>query len=250
MDALLNQFLSKHDAVTLLELINASLSCSDEEELKRLVLGIRPLVPFDFAVCALAKEAASATFDDCRIINVTYPEQWLALYAQNDFCEVDPIAKENFATFGLQYWADTYLKHGRPGEFVGLAEQFGLRQGYTCGARDHTGRGGSLFSLAGTLRDHPRNRLILGTLMPHLHQALSRVAAAPQGRANVTLTAREREVLAWIRQGKSSWEISVILGISERTIKFHVGTIMRKLNAVSRPHAVAIAISTGLIPID
>lgn len=61
------------------------------------------------------------------------------------------------------------------------------------------------------------------------------------------LTEREKEVLNWIKQGKSSWDISIILGISEATVKFHVGTIMKKLNAVSRVHAVTIAISMGLI---
>lgn len=54
---------------------------------------------------------------------------------------------------------------------------------------------------------------------------------------------REKEVLNWLKLGKTNWEISVILQISERTAKFHVGNIMKKLNAVTRGHAVAKAIS-------
>ncbi len=57
-------------------------------------------------------------------------------------------------------------------------------------------------------------------------------------------------MLNWIKEGKSSWEISVILGVSERTIKFHVCNVMRKLDAVTRTHAVAIAIEQGLIDIE
>ena len=60
------------------------------------------------------------------------------------------------------------------------------------------------------------------------------------------LSNREREVLLWLKRGKSSWEIAVILNITERTVNFHVRNIMVKLNAVSRTQAVAVAIEKGL----
>lgn len=65
--------------------------------------------------------------------------------------------------------------------------------------------------------------------------------------SNGTLTLREKEVVRWIKKGKSSWEIAAILGISERTVNFHVNNIKQKLNVVSRTQAVAIAIEQGLI---
>lgn len=58
---------------------------------------------------------------------------------------------------------------------------------------------------------------------------------------------REIEILNWLKLGKTNWETSVILNISERTVKFHVHNIMRKLNAVTRGHAVAKAIELGII---
>lgn len=64
------------------------------------------------------------------------------------------------------------------------------------------------------------------------------------------LSKREQEVLTWSKRGKSSWEISAILNISERTVNFHVNNIMQKLNAVSRIQAVAVAIERGLIKGD
>jgi len=42
-----------------------------------------------------------------------------------------------------------------------------------------------------------------------------------------------------VAEGKSDWEISVILGISETTARFHVDNARQKLGAVSRAHAVA-----------
>jgi DNA-binding CsgD family transcriptional regulator len=59
------------------------------------------------------------------------------------------------------------------------------------------------------------------------------------------LTVRERQVLGWAAAGKSSWETGMILGIGKRTVDEHAQTAMRKLGAVTRIQAVAIAIRTG-----
>ena len=64
---------------------------------------------------------------------------------------------------------------------------------------------------------------------------------------NQQLTEREREVLAWIAQGKSAWEIGAILCISKRTVDVHTQNAARKLGAVNRTQAVAIALSQGVI---
>ena len=64
------------------------------------------------------------------------------------------------------------------------------------------------------------------------------------------LTARESEVLGWIQAGKNNWEISQILHISERTVKFHVANLCRKLGANTRAHAVAIGLQRGLLTMN
>lgn len=61
------------------------------------------------------------------------------------------------------------------------------------------------------------------------------------------LTMREIECLAWAAQGKSEWEMSRILGISEHTAEKHLINARVKLGAVNRAHAVATAIRRGLI---
>jgi DNA-binding CsgD family transcriptional regulator len=67
---------------------------------------------------------------------------------------------------------------------------------------------------------------------------------------SMVLSSREKEVIEWLQQGKSSWEISSILKISERTVNFHVGNILRKLDVVNRAQAIAVAARFGLIDID
>lgn len=63
------------------------------------------------------------------------------------------------------------------------------------------------------------------------------------------LTAREREVLGWVAQGKSAWEIGEILNITKRTVDEHVQTAVRKLGAVNRTHAVALAVRNQIVEI-
>jgi DNA-binding CsgD family transcriptional regulator len=63
---------------------------------------------------------------------------------------------------------------------------------------------------------------------------------------HVRLTAREREVLTWVGRGKTSAEIAIILGVSERTVNFHCDRAVRRLDAINRTHAVAKAIAGGL----
>lgn len=62
-----------------------------------------------------------------------------------------------------------------------------------------------------------------------------------------SLSFREKEILSWLAEGKSTWDMSVILGIKETTVKFHVKSIMNKLNAVNRTHAVALALREDMI---
>jgi DNA-binding NarL/FixJ family response regulator len=104
-----------------------------------------------------------------------------------------------------------------------------------------------------------RSYIIKG--MPHdaLVSALRRVHAGgrflptPVSRAlssrlpNSDLSAREREVLDLIAQGKSNKEIATELGISESTVKCHVSVILMRLNVTDRTQAVVTALQRGLV---
>jgi DNA-binding NarL/FixJ family response regulator len=61
------------------------------------------------------------------------------------------------------------------------------------------------------------------------------------------LTPREREVLTLLAQGFPNKEIAARLVISQRTVKFHVSSIMGKLGATNRTEAVALAAQQGLV---
>ena len=69
--------------------------------------------------------------------------------------------------------------------------------------------------------------------------------AAPE--PNIALTARELEVLALLAEGASNKLIARRLGISAHTAKYHVASLMEKLDAVSRTDAVAHAARLGVL---
>jgi DNA-binding NarL/FixJ family response regulator len=74
------------------------------------------------------------------------------------------------------------------------------------------------------------------------------LAAVPASRAaDTTLTAREIEVLRLLADGLPNKMIAFQLGISEHTVKYHVTSILSRLDASSRAEAVAIGIRKGLI---
>ena len=64
------------------------------------------------------------------------------------------------------------------------------------------------------------------------------------------LTGRETQILKLIVQGKSTKEIARDLDCSPRTVEVHRYSIMFKLDARNIAHLVAIAVSTGLVPLE
>ena len=85
-----------------------------------------------------------------------------------------------------------------------------------------------------------------------LSKAQTKMNTTRAGRVHIDkhqchLSPREIIVLLWMKEGKTNWEIAKILGLSERTVRFHVGRIFEKLDVTSRTQAVARALGIGLI---
>jgi transcriptional regulator EpsA len=92
-------------------------------------------------------------------------------------------------------------------------------------------------------RPRPRHAYFLELLLPYLHLSLQRVsgrrAQALAGTLARPVSAREAEILHWVREGKSNDEIGQILGISGLTVKNHLQRVYRLLGVSNRAHAIA-----------
>jgi two-component system response regulator NreC len=87
--------------------------------------------------------------------------------------------------------------------------------------------------------------LILNNVVPYFHESGAGMKVQP----SISLTERERDILVWIREGKSTYEISSILGLSQDTVKYHLKKTFQKLNATNRTQAIAVALTNKLIEI-
>ncbi len=92
-----------------------------------------------------------------------------------------------------------------------------------------------------------RQQLIVKYILPQLHLLTGGFQGNEIDGRTISLTSREKEILTWVKEGKSTWEIASIVGVSKDTVKFHMKNIFHKLNASSRSQAISVAIANKLI---
>ena len=85
--------------------------------------------------------------------------------------------------------------------------------------------------------------VVAARVLEHVASRARGVAPAPD---EIALTPRESSVLQLLARGRSNKQIAATLGVSERTVKFHVSALFTKLGATNRTEAVTRAIQAGL----
>jgi DNA-binding CsgD family transcriptional regulator len=132
------------------------------------------------------------------------------------------------------------------------AKHHGLRVGLAHPSRDASGAVGLLTLARGatmlTEAELAAERAAVSWLTQFAHSAMSQLIAprlAPE--TQVMLTAREKEVLRWTAEGKTSYEIALILAVAERTVNFHINNIMSKLGTSNKTQAAVKAVALGLL---
>lgn len=128
-----------------------------------------------------------------------------------------------------------------PANILSLKLDFGIK---TCHSMAIRGSGNTSVYLAFSnfeRRYHPRLRTILDIIGPHVLFAYMRAHAPTKDQTQpfTSLTPREHEIMKWVQEGKTNWEIATIFHVSLNTIKFHLKNIMYKLGVENRWSAVA-----------
>jgi DNA-binding CsgD family transcriptional regulator len=183
-----------------------------------------------------------------------YPQAWLNHYCANKYYRVDPLVDHCTRKIIPITWDERYFVKPAAVKLYEHAREFGITRGVTFPIHSP---GVEVAMLTLIFHEQQQNaeqdRLAMlgkGQLFAcHLHEAIKKmVILQNQGGLEIKpLTEREKQCLLWAAEGKTSWEISQILTITERTVVFHMANAAEKVGAVNRRQAVARAIMMGLI---
>jgi LuxR family quorum sensing-dependent transcriptional regulator len=187
-------------------------------------------------------------FDDLMLVQVA-PPAWPELYSSRQFIKTDPVIERLRGAVMPFAWHVSDFDETAPAagrEVMERRADLGITGGFCVPVARRQG-------LAFVLMSGERPQLDSHS-KPLLHlvaiYAFDRIRdLIKPSKPGVAITAREREVLTWIAAGKSAWEIGEILSIAKRTVDEHAQTVARKLGAVNRTQAVAIALRDRLIAI-
>ena len=144
---------------------------------------------------------------------------------------------------GLQVVTELMLERPRPRIIVltNSAKAEDLRRALTAGAKGYLLKGAEPDQVCDTIREVFAGK---SSLPRDVAAKLADSMAQPE------LSSRELQILRQMAPGKSNKEIGQLLHISEYTVKNHVRSILKKLNAIGRTEAIAIASERGLVNID
>jgi DNA-binding CsgD family transcriptional regulator len=243
----LDKYLTKSEILDLLHILDASRQCINDEQIKKVVFDLKNITPFDCFTYGYITTKKEVLYS----FSIDYPMDYLERYFENNYEQIDLVAIELIKQRRIINWRTVdqiYKKH--PAMIVNQeANEFGLVDGFAYGGNDPENI--PTFWFAGKhIERNNRSKAVIEFAVHALNNPLKELYKKNyKSTRQVILSKKEIEVLSWLKEGKSSWDISMIMGISERTVNFHVNNIITKLDAKNRTQAVAIAITEQLIHI-
>jgi DNA-binding CsgD family transcriptional regulator len=247
--------ISKSDLSQILDIINEALIFENDEQVHTLIDKTNALIEFtrveNFA------DDSNETIDEKMAAFqkvALFPEKWEKRYNGSGPFLYENITATAHSSSGLVYWDDyaelrnaAEKRKGKSKEIMTGAATCGEKEVWVFSMKGRRSSERAILSLGGgKYEKRSRSRKILEYVSPHLCLAAKRVIRE-KNKSLIQLTSRETEVISWTADGKTAWEISKILNISPRTVEFHMGNIMDKLDAANSQNAIAIALSNGLI---
>jgi LuxR family transcriptional activator of conjugal transfer of Ti plasmids len=185
----------------------------------------------------------------------SYPKSWTSRYFDLHYERLDPVVQRARLDHDLFGWTSgVAVPQGTKEQrrFFEEAASFGIQGGVTIPIRGGFG-GIAAFTLASDDRGlrperliaHSKDVLHLVGLYFHAHLAARQSRQAPL--ADPVLSPRERQCIAWSARGKTASDTAVLMGISPRTVTFHLENARRKLDAASIAQCVAEALRRRLL---
>ena len=223
----------------------------DIDELRDVFMAYSLSMGCDYFIYVAIPQVPLTSHDLLTVTN--YPESWRKNYAENKYLAHDPTVRHCMSEMTPIYWNEIDSDDHEGQKLMSEASKYGLVSGVTMSV--HSTKGVcALLSLVSSDDDPNIYRNLkdkyseIYLFAVYLHEMASKIIDSDsQNKQCKSLSDRERHCLLWAAEGKTSWEISVIQGLSERTVRFHLNNATEKLGAVNRQHAVARAIALGEI---
>jgi LuxR family transcriptional regulator, quorum-sensing system regulator LasR len=225
-------------------------TCSTFEQVHKALLSISARLGFDtFLYRGRFQTGGSRSVEH---VESNYNPSWRQRYDAARYVQIDPTISHACSSICPLIWADHMYTSGPAKMLRDEAQQYGLVEGVTFPVHSRNGDFGMLsLSLSRSddaARHHIRAMLTWGALLASMtHETMARIVKISSAAQSPKLTRREAEVLRWIAEGKSNWEISRLVEISEHGVSYHVRNILLKFDVGSRHRAVAQAQAYGLL---
>jgi len=181
---------------------------------------------------------------------LSWPEGWRERYFTQNYVADDPAQLHLARTRSPYTWSEMLsCPYYTPGQrrIVHEASEFALTVGYIVPIHQ-VGSGPTMVTIAGAnveLSESDDLALHLSAMYAHAHVRDLSHAIGEAG--TVQLGPRERECLQWVADGKTDWEISEILSISEKTANTYIERVKHKFGVATRVQAVVMGLRAGQI---
>ncbi|MDY6941878.1 MAG: LuxR family transcriptional regulator [Pseudomonadota bacterium] len=234
--------------------VGETVEADSVEDIHRICSRLCELYDFDHFI--YAARFPDSLVNPFRIVISGYPNDWLTCYNENHYLRIDPTVAHSARAIRPLLWEElNAVEKSNPEihHFMNEARNFGLCSGLTVPLHGAHGEAALLSLTSSSDPKRHREQINLATpevvlLSTYIHEAACRIVKHSMiDSEKIELSCRERDCLLWSAEGKTSWEISQILGISERTVIYHLQRVVEKLGVTSRQQAIARAISQGLI---
>jgi len=192
--------------------------------------------------------------DQSHQLMTTYSKNWETHYFERKYDRLDPVLVQAMRGVLPFDWDQISKEDRAVRDFFGEAGEFGIPEnGLSIPVRGPTGDM-ALFSVTSATMSKREWSAMKGFVLPDLiylahlvHTEVTNTLRNPKGIDPQRLTPREKEALSWSARGKTSWEIAVILGLSEKTVDFYLKNAIFKLGAANKTQAVSKAIAQGVL---
>lgn len=185
-----------------------------------------------------------------------YSASWRATYDSEKLHYIDPTVGHCLKSSIPLIWEPQTFEMAREKEFYEEACGYGIRSGITYPIHGPNGEFGVISFVSDAMTDKKfKDELnhslpALALIRDYVFESSLKFLKKSKPEEEVHLTQRELECLKWAMAGKSSWEISMILGCSEATVNFHISNSRIKFQVNTRQQAIVKAIRLGLLTPD